>query len=404
MGLVTETVEIYYNRHYKYYESLGYKFEPCVNKKGKPSRRKDISITVKVCDLSSGSNVKVLCTCDNCGAEKNMAYHRYVSESKMHDGKIYCHSCACKILNSKENNWHWNIDKTDEERYKGRYILEYREFINKVLMRDNYTCQSCGYTDDLNVHHLDGYNWCIDKRYNIDNGITLCGACHNDFHTKYGSGNNTKEQFENWIGHKIKNKTDKNINYKVAKDIINLDTGEINVASVFSKKYKIADTLIYQCCNREARFTNNFHFLYYEDYISMTKKEIDEYLEWTKCNSTTKKIICVTTGKIFYSLPEIEQEYPLCNKKAVWHCLNNNGSKSGKLEDGTPLQWMYYEDYLKKSENSNICVVSDIKLTCGVLVVSDEVIDSPTTDDTTESTNLDNTTSGDEVITDPDKP
>ena len=83
----------------------------------------------------------------------------------------------------------------------------------------------------------------------------------------------------------------------------------------------------------------------------MTKKEIDTYLEWTKCNSITKKIICITTGKIFYSLPEIEKEYPLCNKKAVWHCLNNNGIKSGKLEDGTPLQWMYYDDYLQKNKN-----------------------------------------------------
>ena len=352
MGLITKEVEVNFSgSNYKHYENLGYKFETHIDNQGRVKRYRNSKIKVKVFDLSRGSNAKVLCTCDNCGVEKHMAYHRYVTESEKHDGKIYCHSCVHKLFNSGENCHLWKMDKTDNERYKDRTLLKYREFINKVLARDNYACQCCGYTDDLKVHHLDGYNWYVEGRYDENNGITLCGACHNNFHSIYGYGDNTKKQFEEWIGHTIENKIDKNVDYKIAKNIINLDTGEINIASIFSKKYNIQDTQIYKCCNREARHAKNFHFLYYEDYISMTKKEIDTYLEWTKCNSITKKIICITTGKIFYSLPEIEKEYPLCNKKAVWHCLNNNGIKSGKLEDGTPLQWMYYDDYLQKNKN-----------------------------------------------------
>ena len=48
----------------------------------------------------------------------------------------------------------------------------------------------------LNAHHLDGWNWCKDKRFKTSNGITLCEDCHVEFHKEYGYGNNTKEQFQ----------------------------------------------------------------------------------------------------------------------------------------------------------------------------------------------------------------
>lgn len=55
----------------------------------------------------------------------------------------------------------------------------------------------------MNVHHLDGFNWCIEKRTNVDNGVTLCKRCHLNFHSIYGSGNNTRGQFEEYLRCKI---------------------------------------------------------------------------------------------------------------------------------------------------------------------------------------------------------
>lgn len=95
------------------------------------------------------------------------------------------------------DNPNYNPDKTDEERELGRIIPGYKEWVQAVYKRDRYTCQCCGHKKghNLNAHHLDGYNWCKEKRIDVSNGITLCDDCHTAFHEIYGFGDNTKEQF-----------------------------------------------------------------------------------------------------------------------------------------------------------------------------------------------------------------
>lgn len=94
-------------------------------------------------------------------------------------------------------NPNYNPNKTDEERENGRIIPGYKEWVQSVYEKDGYTCQCCG--DDrggnLNAHHLDGYNWCKERRTDISNGITLCEKCHMQFHSIYGLRNNTAAQF-----------------------------------------------------------------------------------------------------------------------------------------------------------------------------------------------------------------
>jgi len=81
-----------------------------------------------------------------------------------------------------------------------RNIYGYADWVYSVFERDNYTCQNCGEKKygDLNAHHLDGYNWCISRRIDVTNGVTLCTDCHKEFHHNYGYGNNTEEQFISW--------------------------------------------------------------------------------------------------------------------------------------------------------------------------------------------------------------
>ena len=218
MGLISKEVEILLSsKNIKYYEYLGYEIPRYYNKRKKTMCvKRGTKIKVIVKDLPIGSHIKVKVKCDYCGKEYELKYQDYVKHN--HEGKNYCKICSSTVLTSKEkngmfgvcrygkNNPNYNPNKTDEEREQGRCYPEYTEFIKKVLIRDNYTCKCCGDNNtkrDIEVHHLDGYDWCKQKRTDETNGITLCHNCHKNFHSIYGYGNNTREQFEEWIGHAI---------------------------------------------------------------------------------------------------------------------------------------------------------------------------------------------------------
>ena len=55
---------------------------------------------------------------------------------------------------------------------------------------------------NLNAHHLNGWNAFPEQRFDLDNGVTLCTDCHKDFHSQYGYGDNTREQFNEYAASK----------------------------------------------------------------------------------------------------------------------------------------------------------------------------------------------------------
>ena len=55
-----------------------------------------------------------------------------------------------------------------------------------------------------------------------------------------------------------------------------------------------------------------------------------------------KKIICITTGKIFDTQTEAENYYNVGN---ISKCCRRIRKSAGKLPNGTPLQWKYLKDY-----------------------------------------------------------
>lgn len=52
----------------------------------------------------------------------------------------------------------------------------------EILIRDNYTCQKCGATSHLNVHHLSYEIAKLAWEYPNENFITLCQNCHENTH------------------------------------------------------------------------------------------------------------------------------------------------------------------------------------------------------------------------------
>lgn len=158
---------------------------------------KDKNFCDKNCYSEWLNTKRTKCKCDYCGKE-------IIKANSLMNKRNFCSStCMGKWMSENlkgENNPFYNPNLTYTERMIKRNYTEYHEFVKEVFERDKYTCANCGqHGGSLQVHHLNGYNWDKENRVNPNNGVTLCNACHKEFHSLYGYGNNTKEQYEEWI-------------------------------------------------------------------------------------------------------------------------------------------------------------------------------------------------------------
>lgn len=147
------------------------------------------------------------CICD-CGNTKSVKVDHLLRGQVRSCGCLALASAKSKlvIINSKRGKAHhnYNNDLSDSER-ESRQIntKELKEWRKQVYKKDGYTCQKCGYNrrDGItkkrrlfHAHHIESWDNNLEKRYNIDNGITFCSDCRMEFHKIYGRGNNTRKQ------------------------------------------------------------------------------------------------------------------------------------------------------------------------------------------------------------------
>lgn len=122
--------------------------------------------------------------CPDCGGEKA-------------DHATRCSKCHFALMRTDANPNRLPPEqcKTDESKL-WRKRLEYREWRNSVFSRDGYRCRVCNKnTRNLHPHHLDCFADFPEKRFEVDNGVTLCADHHKQFHSEFGYGNNTANQF-----------------------------------------------------------------------------------------------------------------------------------------------------------------------------------------------------------------
>lgn len=87
-------------------------------------------------------------------------------------------------LGDKRYNWKGGITG---EQIRKRNSMLMAEARRACFARDNYTCKACNQSGGkLNAHHIWPFHRFPEKMYDVNNLVTLCKCCHDDFHKAAG--------------------------------------------------------------------------------------------------------------------------------------------------------------------------------------------------------------------------
>jgi hypothetical protein len=118
--------------------------------------------------------------------------------------RFACTTCGIESR-SKENSPLWRGGVTTENS-QIRHSVEYIKWRESVFKRDGYMCQAFGDNNggNLEAHHIENFSEIPEKRFSVENGITLCKKHHDptikgSFHDIYSTQNNTKEQLDEYL-------------------------------------------------------------------------------------------------------------------------------------------------------------------------------------------------------------
>lgn len=154
-------------------------------------------------------------TCDQCGGTVAKKPSR-IKRNMKNFCSAECSAKYCSDNYTGSKRYNYKPELTDKERLanKSRHSsVKYRKWMRDVFRRDDFTCAITGIrgNGEIVAHHLDGWHWCKEKRYDVSNGVTLRKEIHDLFHKTYGNGNNTKEQFDEFKNEFLNKNTEKRL-------------------------------------------------------------------------------------------------------------------------------------------------------------------------------------------------
>lgn len=173
-----------------------------------------------------------LCKCD-CGNEKVINSRALISENTT--------SCGCyhkEVMRELLRNPNITDEEREENRNR-RYDSRLIEWRTAVYIRDDRRCQVCGvHNKNLVAHHKDSWNKFKEKRFVVLNGVTCCEDCHKEYHSVFGYGDNTEEEWKSFIGMKgVDNVVfDKWVKRRVKVELVGRIFGRLTVVSFDGSK------------------------------------------------------------------------------------------------------------------------------------------------------------------------
>lgn len=271
------------------------------------------------------------------------------------DGNIHFNRIVSKIpvaVNILEDN----LDEATAFEYEIFYINEYREYGYNLV----------NITDGGEGAYNPNRNYWGKNNPNYGNGEKITGV-KNPFYGKRHSESTIKilkekaklrppvsDETRKKISKALKGEKNPFFNVK-GKDnhfsikIICLDDNKVfDSMNECCECYGLQSSAVSRVCSGEYYHTKGLHFMYYDEYLKCSEYDISKKIN----SSRVRAIYCITTNKIFESALEAGEYYNTDNSGILKAC---KGKKkfSGKLEDGSNLVWMYYDEYVK-SENKHI--------------------------------------------------
>ena len=153
--------------------------------------------------------------------------------------------------------------------------------------------------------------------------------------------------------------------------VICLNTEEIfKSAREAEREYNIDG--VSDCCRKEQNYCGKLEdgtklvWRKYEDYINMTEEEIENVINFDIIYNTTS-VVCLNTREIFENTKEADEKYN-CHG-CINKCCNKKRKTVGKLANGTPLVWRYYEDYINMTEEEIEKIIKDSTINNGKKVI-----------------------------------
>jgi len=308
---------------------------------------------------SYGLREKLLMKCPNCGHEKKISLNTLINSGfgciKCGDGISYPEKFMFNFLEQLLNtNFQTQLTKTtfkwcDNYKYdfyvdKINTIIEihglqhYKEGFEKIKSSKRYikTLKEEQENDKIKDQ--------LAKENGIDNYIIL--DC------RYSELNWIKNSIINSELPQLLNFTEDDIDWlkchefacnSLVKKVCELWNNKIKNIDQIAEIIKISRSTILKYLKQGAELS-------WCNYDS--KKIIENNLNMMHKNNS-KQVICITTREVFDSITNAQNKYNINN---ISLCCNGKQKSAGKLEDGTKLRWMHYDEYIEQ-QNNNLLII-----------------------------------------------